>query len=403
MPDSSERLRTRLKELALAGAALLATLMICELLLRVTGVSYPVFVRTDSILGASHIPGARGWYTREGRSWVEINSDGLRGPQIAVQKPANTYRIALLGDSYVEAVQVPFESSVGEVLEHRLSALEGRPVEVLNFGVGGYGTLQELLILQQKVWKYSPDLIILAVTTGNDISDNYRPLKRIQYVPFYVFHDTTLVLDKSFRKSKEYLDRNTWGSRMLLPMVQHSRLAQLINDARYTWRVRKRKEGQVGEDGPEAGLNDQVYRVPAAGSGWDMAWKVTEAILRAMRDECRRKHVLFAMVTLSNGIQVHPVPAEKEKELRRLGVKDLYYPDRRLAEFGKAQGIPVLNLAPALAKAAEERHIFFHGFEGHLGKGHWNESGHRLGGELIASWIATDFGDSDSAKKLSAP
>ena len=101
---------------------------------------------------------------------------------VALKHPAGTLRIALLGDSYIEAFEVPFEKTAGEVLERRLSALRGTPVEVLNFGEGGYGTGQELLTLQHEVWKYSPDLVLLALTPSNDISDNYRPLKRTDSV-----------------------------------------------------------------------------------------------------------------------------------------------------------------------------------------------------------------------------
>ena len=64
--------------------------------------------------------------------------------------------------------------------------------------MGGYGTTQELLTLQHEVWKYSPDLVLLAVTTGNDISDNSRRLKRNDET-YHVFPGDRLVLDTSFR------------------------------------------------------------------------------------------------------------------------------------------------------------------------------------------------------------
>jgi hypothetical protein len=384
--------RTRMKELALVGVALVASFLLAELLLRLIGVSYPVFIRTDSIRGTAHIEGAEGWYRSEGESWVEINRDGLRGPDVAVEKPAGTFRVALLGDSYIEAVQVPFDQTVGEVLEGRLSTLRGTPVEVLNFGVGGYGTTQELLTLQQKVWKYAPDLILLAVTTGNDISDNYRPLKRVDYIPYYVLRDGQLALDTSFLRSREYLNRSTRTSRFLLSVVQHSRLAQLLNQVRHSRRAGERERDRAGT-GEELGLDDNVYLPPPPNSDWQKAWSITEGVLRLMRDECRSKHVPLAVVTLTTGNQVQPVLEEREKLLRRLGVKDLYYPDRRLAEFGRREGIPVLQLAPPMARQAEERHVFFHGFDGRLGRGHWNRDGHRFAGELLASWIARGFTD----------
>jgi hypothetical protein len=308
----------------------------------------------------------------------------------------------LLGDSYIEAFEVPFEKTVGEVLETRLSALHGTPVEVLNFGQGGYGTTQELLTLQHDVWKYSPDLVLLAVTTGNDISDNYRPLKGSDYVPYHVFRGTELVLDSSFRRSSEYLSRAAW-TRQLLGVVQHSRLAQLLNRVRHTRRKSERqRENAGGAPGDEPGLRDEV-QLPPTTPDWREAWRVTEGILRLMRDECRKEGTPFALVTLTRGIQVTPVRERKEEFLRQLGAKDLYYPERRLAEFGKREGIPVLNLAPDMAQQAEERQVYFHAYHDSLGIGHWNEAGHVAAAELIARWLAREFPDRSPATGSAGP
>lgn len=366
---------------------MLAGLLVCELLLRLLGISYPVFVWTDPVRGVAHIPGAKSPNKFDGHSWIEINSDGWRGPDVALKHPTGTFRIALLGDSFIEGFEVPFEQTAGEVLERRLSALRGTPVEVLNFGEGGYGTTQELLTLQHEVWKYSPDLVLLAVTTGNDISDNYRPLKKTDYVPYHVFRGTDLVLDTTFLLSKGYRSRAFW-TRTWLGVVQHSYLAQLVNRVRHLGRKGERQqENAGGAPGDEVGLRDEV-QLPPTTPDWQEAWRVTEGILHLMGDECRKKHTPFAIVTLTRGIQVTPVQERKDKFLRELGAKDLYYPERRLDEFGKREGIPVFNLAPPMAKLAEERQVYFHADHENLGTGHWNQEGHRVVGELIASWLA---------------
>jgi hypothetical protein len=366
--------------LLLAGAGLLVSLLVCELVLRLLGVSYTVYVWTDPIRGVAHIPGVKG-------RRIEINSDGWRGPEVALERPAGTYRVALLGDSYIEAFEVPFEETVGEVIERRLSALRGTPVEVLNFGQGGAGTTQELLALQHEVWKYSPDLVLLAVTTGNDISDNHRRLKRSDYVPYHVFQDGKLVVDSSFLQSRGYRSRAAWTKRWS-GVVQHSRVAQLVNRVRHVARKEERQQRNAADvPGVEVGMRDEV-QVPPKTPEWQEAWRVTEGVLRLMRDECRAKGKPFAIVTLTRGIQVTPEREKKQRFMRQLGVKDLYYPERRLAEFGKREGIPVLNLAPPMAEQAEERQVYFHAYRDSLGIGHWNTEGHRVAGELIASWLA---------------
>lgn len=51
-----------------------------------------------------------------------INSFGLRGEERGIRKPANTYRILLLGDSFAQGFGVDFEKSFGKVLEGKLAA-----------------------------------------------------------------------------------------------------------------------------------------------------------------------------------------------------------------------------------------------------------------------------------------
>ncbi len=382
-----------LVNLCLVTAAVLAALLICELTLRLLGVSYPVYVWMDPERGVAHIPGVKSTAHYKGQSWIEINSYGWRGPEPALKAPPGTYRIALIGDSYIEAFEVPYQQTAGEVIERRLSASRGTPVEVLNFGEGGYGTTQEYLVLRDVVWQFSPDLVLLAVTTGNDISDNSRALKRVDYVPYYVFQGDSLVLDTSFRESKGYRSRALW-TRQLFTVVKHSRLAQLVNRVRHLSRKQERQQAnEEGAPGEELGMRDEV-QLPPTTPEWQEAWKVTEAVIRLMRDDCRRNGTPFGMVTLTRGIQVTPLRDRKERFLRALGAGDLYYPERRLAEFGHREGIPVLNLAPAMATEAEERQVYFHADRDSLGIGHWSQEGHRAAGELIASWIASGFADS---------
>jgi hypothetical protein len=68
-------------------------------------------------------------------------------------------------------------------------------------------------------------------------------------------------------------------------------------------------------------------------------------------------------------------------------VPDLLYPDRRLEKLCQREGIPVLLLAPAFQEYAVAHQVYLHGFNAGLGSGHWNQNGHRLGGNLMARWL----------------
>src|SRR5690625_4387257 len=82
-----------------------------EVTLRVLGISYPTFHATDACCGLVLRPGAAGWWTAEGRAHVAINSDGLRDVEHARAKDPRQFRIAVMGDSYAEAKQIPLEQT----------------------------------------------------------------------------------------------------------------------------------------------------------------------------------------------------------------------------------------------------------------------------------------------------
>ena len=101
------------------------------------------------------------------------NQRGLADGEHSYEPAPNVFRILVLGDSFMDACQVPFEAS----LPHQLGArLKQRNVEVINLGVSGYGTFQEYLYLMQEGVKYKPDLIVLAFFAMNDVHNNSEKL-----------------------------------------------------------------------------------------------------------------------------------------------------------------------------------------------------------------------------------
>src|SRR4051794_34800729 len=87
-------------------AAVVGGLLVCEFLLRLLGVSYPVLDWTDPVRGVAFIPGAKSAPRKDGGSTIEINSDGRRGPETTIARKPGTYRIALIGDSFVAGFDV---------------------------------------------------------------------------------------------------------------------------------------------------------------------------------------------------------------------------------------------------------------------------------------------------------
>jgi hypothetical protein len=368
--------------LVLAAASVLVAFVFVEISLRILGLVPPTaFHQLDPLTGHSHRPGARGWYRHEGEAYIEINDRGLRGPPVVEHRSGKGLRLAVIGDSFAEGFQVPFERAFGPVLERALASSCAPNVEVIGFGVSDYGTAQELLTLRERVWQYAPDIVVLAFHTGNDIRNNSRELDPNPNRPYFTLEAGALVPDDAFRNWQR--PRRAYKS-----IISRSALLLQLDYLRAKLRTAWRSDRPAGA---EPGIDQRVYTKPSA-RDWEEAWAITELLLLAIKREVAEHGAKLLVVTLSNGIQVHPDPSTRRAFAERLGVGDLFYMDLRLANFGELHGISVLNLAPAFQRHAETHSVFLHGFEnGQLGSGHWNEKGHALAGELVGRRLCDEL------------
>jgi hypothetical protein len=385
--------RSRIRNAALVLAGLAAACVLGEAGLRIAGFAHASLYVHDPRRGWTLRPGVASWVrTEAGRTFVRTSRAGFRDREHTLDKAPGTVRIAVLGDSFAEALQVPAEQAFWSVLERQLArcpAYGGRPVDVLNFGVGGYGTAQELLTLRDTVWPYAPDVVLLAFYTENDVLNNARAANptRADEAPYFVYRDGRLRLEEP-RAGASLVERAyrrpvAWTA----DLAARSRVVQLVHAG-----TRGRAQGAEQEDQRRRllalGVSDPAaapYRA-ATHPALIEAWRVTEGLLAAVRDETRARGARFWIVTLSNSPQVFPDPGVRRAFMREIGVDDLLYPDRRIREFARRQEIPVVTLAVPLAEHAERHGVFLHGFPTSTpGVGHWNDTGHRVAGEIIAA------------------
>jgi hypothetical protein len=267
--------------LVLLGAVL--GLLLAEATLRIIGFNRPIPMVADPILGSVHRPSLSFRHTDEGDAIVSTNSFGHRDRGHDLKKPEGVFRIAVLGDSYAEAYQVNHNEAFWAVLEDRLNQCDafGKKVEVLNFGVHGYGTAQELLMLRHKVWNFDPDFVLLAFLTGNDVRNNSKTLEPDKRRPFFSLNgEGKLVLDDSFKSDPVIVRRTSWLFSTLRSISDSVRLLQFISFTKSRLEELTRASGteahRSGTD--EIGLNQDVY-IEDPGEAWKEAWNITEALL----------------------------------------------------------------------------------------------------------------------------
>jgi hypothetical protein len=398
----SPGLRRLAKRVLIAGVSVVITLAAIELGLRVSGFTFLNPYVADPDVGFSLRPRAEGWSRHEGVVYIKINSAGLRDREHSIEKPPGTLRIAVLGDSFTEAFDVEMQDAWWAVMERELQnckALAGRKPEVINFGVAGFSTARELIMLRRRVWQYAPDIVVLNLTTINDIKDNSLILNA-QYagepIPYFVYKDGRLVLEQAMmleRNQSLYfrLQQSVLGQ-SLNSLRYHLRLMQLVDKARTAY-VQRRAQGNLVDIAKELrGWEPKVYVEPTD-PAWIDAWRVTEALILSMRDEVKGGGAQFLLVTGTGGMQVHPDPDVRREFIRSLGLKDLFYPDVRIKGLGDREGFSVLNLGAPMQDFAVQHKVFLHGQGEFLGTGHWNKDGHLIAGQLTGKRVCSEIVD----------
>jgi hypothetical protein len=157
--------------LALAGVA--AGLVLAEATLRLLApMRAGLLIRDDAVLYRLR-PGTRATLRvpRTGADIpFEVNSAGYRGGELATSPGA---RVAVYGDSFVEARFTPIERTFAARLQQVL-AEGGHTVEVVNAGVTGYGPDQSALRMERELPGLAPRLVVLVLYAGNDGGDVVR-------------------------------------------------------------------------------------------------------------------------------------------------------------------------------------------------------------------------------------
>jgi lysophospholipase L1-like esterase len=322
------RLRSLLASLALITASLLVCLLVIEGGLRLFWSGYYFknpggYARPSATLGWENKPSATVDYGEpEFSTVVRHNSLGFRSPEIPPEKPEGVCRIVVLGDSFAYGVGVENE----ETFSARIEELDPR-LQVINTGVNGYGTAQQLLTLAEKGLRFEPDLVIVAFF-WNDVANSYK-----REVVRFRLEDDTLVYPEPAPVAVSSGPR-----KIRRPWLRYSYAYRFLSDRIKTIRLNlKVALGIPIEDG-------DVLRPEER----DAAWELEYALLREIDRVSRKNGAKTLLLVIPEQVQV-----QRDARVSGLRPEDYEVQDRLVA-FGKDAGIPVLDPRPALVAAYEK-------------------------------------------------
>jgi len=356
----------------LAVGALALTLGALEAAVRALAPE-PLTRARDARRGAFTRPGLHPVQTPEYRVTVRVNAQGFVDRPWGPKEPG-VPRVALLGDSFVQAAQVELDQGLGRRLDRWLDASRGHDVEVLSLGVPGAGTATALQLYDQHAAALEPDLVVLAFLVSNDVFNNHPGLDTKPDKPYFGLVDGALVpLEAADAGLGAIARTGLWRHSHLLRSLGRRVLA----GAEARDRVRR-------GDGMPVDLRVHDPRHPPP---WPEAWAVTEALAAALAERCAADGVAFGVLLLPDRVMA-TVAGARDAAARwpSLAGWDLQAATRE-AEARLSPHAPVLDLTPAFTRSEQlgEGPLYF------AQDGHWTALGHdvaaRFAADRVAAWL----------------
>lgn len=340
-----------------------------------------------------------------------INSFGFRDRNHAVEKPRGNYRILGIGDSFVYAVVPPAENFLRIAANNLRPALASRSLdtEMIMMGLGSYSLKNELGLMESLGLELDPDLVILNLFVGNDISGlRTRGKVYLGQMYFEGSHNPILAL---LRKSRLFLlTEKVFLTRIKAAIIKH-RLSKAEEQRpaannNVEHEIANAEEDTTGSGGADTTKCEEespahfmvthsflhiqskrlvVYqRTPDR--RLERLWKEAESYLTQFDTVCREAGIPWMLHIIPAEVQVDP--AVRSTILDRLGLSeddhDFDLPQRRLRGFAAENEISCWDPLPDLRK--------LHRAQARLyvpNDTHWGTRGNMVAGVLLGRFIRT--------------
>lgn len=292
---------------------------------------------------------------------VQFNSEGFRDKEHRIDKEKDVLRIAVMGDSFVEGLQVNRGNLFTTILENDLN--ETRKTEVMNFGVSSFGTTNEYWTYKTYVKKYKPDYIVIAFYI-NDFIDNSELLDNrvlrinlMKHRPYFYLDKNDNLVENKFIP---YSDKRNLMSNMLRKI----KLLSLLRNAFYKLRSKDSKE--ILFDEGKLYAMDYTLEIDES---VNLTRKILEKfLLTIIRDGSKPIVCLFDPAYL--------IDDSHKNKLIKNGINFEKFvvnkPFNIIKELCRKLGVIVVDARPFFRKEYKKNNILF------LKDGHWNENGHRV-------------------------
>jgi hypothetical protein len=330
----------------------------------------------DPDTGYRHRPNVSGLWLTEHRSLITISSRGLRDRNRNVDHDG-TPRAVIIGDSFIEALQVDGSETAVAVAEGILSR-ERPGTEVVNLGLAGARPAVEVVRLQSEGRRLGADAAVVMLYVDNFLSPSTTDDSEFTGYRRDVSGDFRL--SYGFRNSSGYRFRTSLAGRIYYWLLDHSQVARIIN---------ARKNSGFSAEWSEAAAAAPAQRPQA---GWSCVSTLLDDQVALWRDrKPSQANALadafirdLAAIRQTRGIPIFIAAWDIEARCPSLASKRSALIEAMRARIERA-GLQFVDLDQRIVEKVGPAGVAkLRGFGASFGTGHLNVEGNRVYGEIFA-------------------
>jgi hypothetical protein len=353
---------------------------------RVLPLVEPILGEPDARLGYAFTPDAEGVWIEENRARIRINALGLRDSEREVEKKPGTFRVGLVGDSMVEALQVDQSQTFSAVAERNLKS-SGINAEVINLAMAGMGPLRQLVRMEVSGYPLNLDLAVFVLNVNDFLNSDMTDDSA--FTAYRRGADGSLARSERFLDRRSVRLRDTPFGRAFVWAYQNSAVFRLLYQRlRRPWRsvlnlpapppARVAQANICANAGLDAQFDLWMRQQPAS------AWQITAHFL----DDAQRSLAGAGVpaVVMIRALWLPPLSCTEAKEKRSATLAAIQA-SLRAHGFASVDINTEVDHAIGSPDGGSDAHSVLHGFGVRRGRGHLNLLGHQTYARILEAVV----------------
>jgi len=333
----------------------------------------------------------------------QTNSQGIRYPEIPIEKPRGERRVVVVGDSFTEGWGVESDKVFTTLLENNFSTPDNI-TRFINCGLSGTAPLQYARILFQVCLNYHPDAVLIVLysndVVGTPVGATPEQIDQIEIKRTGLDNLLHTLWPHAYTIISNFSKQSDLPTDIVAETAEVARAKGIPEEEITNWVNSLPPEIVTAVNAGEfngyiltRGLLQQdhwVQSLAIESKEAEERFQAMISILNATIARLQKQNIEVGVILIPSPFQYNPaygaIWAETGTEIRSEWLTEPTELEQRMEVWATTQNVPYLDLTPHFRSIAQASPDILYNYPL---DGHWTAESHRVAADEIARWLTT--------------